>query len=117
MVGLLPLAAPTVFRGETVERHPDLLRRLQELLERHPELRATTTQAVSDDGDRILSILDEGQLRRVLRYVLDEEELLNKVSVFLGGRASEKLHLSKISTGAADDLVKVETSQCRSEPP
>jgi cell division protease FtsH len=40
------------------------------------------------------------------RYVLDEEELLNKISVLLGGRASEKLHLGKISTGAADDLVK-----------
>jgi len=40
------------------------------------------------------------------RYVLDEDELLNKVSVLLGGRASEKLHLRKISTGAADDLAK-----------
>ncbi|MGZ3722229.1 MAG: ATP-dependent zinc metalloprotease FtsH [Bdellovibrionales bacterium] len=40
------------------------------------------------------------------RYVLDEEELLDKISVLLGGRASEKLHLGKISTGAADDLVK-----------
>jgi cell division protease FtsH len=40
------------------------------------------------------------------RYVLDEEELLNKISVLLGGRASEKLHLGKISTGAADDLAK-----------
>jgi cell division protease FtsH len=40
------------------------------------------------------------------RYVLDEEELLNKISVLLGGRASEKLNLGKISTGAADDLAK-----------
>lgn len=40
------------------------------------------------------------------RYVLDEEELLNKVSILLGGRAAEKLFLGKISTGAADDLAK-----------
>ncbi|MGZ3710263.1 MAG: ATP-dependent zinc metalloprotease FtsH [Bdellovibrionota bacterium] len=40
------------------------------------------------------------------RYVLDEDELLNKIAVLLGGRAAEKLFLGKISTGAADDLAK-----------
>ncbi|MGE4131982.1 MAG: ATP-dependent zinc metalloprotease FtsH [Bdellovibrionales bacterium] len=40
------------------------------------------------------------------RYVLDEDELLCKISVFLGGRAAEKIHLGKVSTGAADDLAK-----------
>jgi cell division protease FtsH len=40
------------------------------------------------------------------RYVLDEDELLNKVAVLLGGRAAEKLFLSTVSTGAANDLAK-----------
>ncbi len=40
------------------------------------------------------------------RYLLDEDELLNKVAVLLGGRASEKITFGKVSTGAADDLVK-----------
>ncbi len=40
------------------------------------------------------------------RYVLDEDELLNKVAVLLGGRAAEKLFLDKVSTGAANDLAK-----------
>lgn len=40
------------------------------------------------------------------RYILDEDELLDKVAVLLGGRASEKIVFGKVSTGAADDLVK-----------
>jgi cell division protease FtsH len=40
------------------------------------------------------------------RYVLDEDELLDKIAVLLGGRSSEKIFCGKISTGAADDLAK-----------
>jgi cell division protease FtsH len=40
------------------------------------------------------------------RYILDEDELLDKIAVLLGGRASEKLFCGKISTGATDDLAK-----------
>lgn len=40
------------------------------------------------------------------RYVLDEDELMNKLAVLLGGRAAEKLFLGKVSTGASDDLAK-----------
>lgn len=40
------------------------------------------------------------------RYVIDEDEIMRKIAVLLGGRASEKLFLEKISTGASDDLAK-----------
>jgi cell division protease FtsH len=40
------------------------------------------------------------------RYLMDEDELMNKIAVLLGGRASEKVFFAKLSTGAADDLVK-----------
>lgn len=40
------------------------------------------------------------------RYLLDEQELLNKISVLLGGRAAESVIFPNISTGAADDLAK-----------
>ncbi len=40
------------------------------------------------------------------RYLLDEDELMNKAAVLLGGRAAEKIFLGKVSTGAADDLAK-----------
>lgn len=40
------------------------------------------------------------------RYLMDEEEMIRKIAVLLGGRAAEKLFLNTVSTGAADDLVK-----------
>jgi cell division protease FtsH len=41
------------------------------------------------------------------RYLMTREELENKMAVLLGGRAAEKLVFDHLSTGAADDLVKV----------
>src|SRR5690606_21462369 len=40
------------------------------------------------------------------RYLMTEEELENKMTVLLGGRAAEQLVFGEISTGAADDLMK-----------
>lgn len=40
------------------------------------------------------------------RYVLDEDELLDKIAVLLGGRCAEEIFCEKISTGASDDLAK-----------
>lgn len=40
------------------------------------------------------------------RYILDEGELLDKIAVLLGGRASEIIFCGKVSTGSADDLAK-----------
>ena len=40
------------------------------------------------------------------RYVMTKEELENKMSVLLAGRAAEMLIMGQLSTGAADDLVK-----------
>lgn len=41
------------------------------------------------------------------RYLMTKQELLNKMSVLMGGRIAESLIFGEISTGAADDLVKV----------
>lgn len=41
------------------------------------------------------------------RYLMTRQELLNKMAVLLGGRTAEKMVFDEISTGAADDLVKV----------
>jgi cell division protease FtsH len=40
------------------------------------------------------------------RYLLTEEELNDRVSVMLGGRAAESLTFDSISTGASDDIQK-----------
>jgi cell division protease FtsH len=38
------------------------------------------------------------------RYLMTEDELLNKMAVLMGGRAAEVIVFNKLSTGAADDL-------------
>jgi cell division protease FtsH len=41
------------------------------------------------------------------RYLMTRQELENKMAVLLGGRAAEHIVFGELSTGAADDLVKV----------
>jgi cell division protease FtsH len=41
------------------------------------------------------------------RYLMGREELENRMAVLLGGRAAETIVFNELSTGAADDLVKV----------
>ncbi len=41
------------------------------------------------------------------RFLMQREELLDKMAVLLGGRAAEALAIGELSTGAADDLAKV----------
>jgi cell division protease FtsH len=40
------------------------------------------------------------------RYLMSRKELLDKMAVLLGGRASESIFFDEVSTGAADDFVK-----------
>ncbi len=41
------------------------------------------------------------------RFLMTRSELENKIAVLLGGRAAEQIAFGEVSTGAADDLVKV----------
>ena len=78
MVGLLALCATTVFEPGLSERFPQLAARLRAFLERHPEVTATIAPVTRAGvgGRRMLAVLDEEKLRRVLRYLLDENEFL-----------------------------------------
>ncbi|MBN1460041.1 MAG: ATP-dependent zinc metalloprotease FtsH [Armatimonadetes bacterium] len=60
-----------------------------------------------------VSILQRGlalgytlQLPQEDRYIMSRSELLDRITVFLGGRVSEELAFQEISTGAADDIKK-----------
>jgi Mannosylglycerate hydrolase MGH1-like glycoside hydrolase domain len=77
MVGLLPLCAVTVFEGG--ERFPKLEERIRFFLKMHPELTANITppSQLGVEGRRMLSVLNEKKLRRVLSRMLDENEFLS----------------------------------------
>lgn len=93
LVGLLPMCAATVFDPETAERHPDLLERIREVAEHlsedDPDLFALP--GPSADGHRLLSLVDEERLRRVLASMLDEDEFLGPYGI----RSLSRRHLDK----------------------
>ncbi|NGN68225.1 glucosidase [Streptomyces sp. A7024] len=83
MVGLLPLCASTVFRSDQLAGMPHLIERLKEFGHRHPSLNATLAAAQSGKagGPRLLSVVDEKKLIRVLGHLLDEGEFLSPYGI------------------------------------
>lgn len=90
IVGLLPLAAVAVFEEDIFERLPAFGRRARRFLDRHPELTANLhlpgTPGVANR--RMLAIVNEGKLRRILARMLDEEEFFGPYGI----RALSRYH-------------------------
>jgi hypothetical protein len=83
LVGLLPLAATTVLPGDLRERLPRFFEEAQWFLEQHPYTAATITVPleVGAGGSRILSLANADKLRRMLGYMLDENEFLGPYGI------------------------------------
>jgi hypothetical protein len=83
MVGLLPLAASTVYPGEIVERFPRVTERLRAFGARQPELMANIhpINRPGVKGRRLLTVVNEAKLRRILGYMLDEGEFLSPYGI------------------------------------
>jgi hypothetical protein len=92
MVGLLPLCASTVIPTPLQERFPDAMKALSRRLHRLPELRQNLShmEKVGYGGRRLLSMLDENRLRRVLGHMLDPAEFLSDYGI----RALSRWHAS-----------------------
>jgi hypothetical protein len=82
-VGLVPLCAVTVLEPETIERFPRLIERVQRFLGNHPALARAVhpLDRPGVNGRRLLSVLDESNLRRVLARLLDPDEFLGTYGV------------------------------------
>jgi hypothetical protein len=76
MVGLLPLCATTVVPMEFIHKFPRFIERAQKRFERQPELVVNIHDPrESGYGDRrMMSVLNDTKLRRVLARLLDENE-------------------------------------------
>ena len=90
-VGLLPLAAVTTIGPETMARLPDFHARADWFMKNRPEAVGVVQHLGSDEhaGWRMLSIVDETRLRRLLSAMLDPNEFLSDH----GLRALSKWHL------------------------
>jgi hypothetical protein len=79
MVGLIPLCAATVLPADITERSPEFVARAADLLRANRKLldRMAPLDRRGVNGRRLLSVLDERRLRRVLARMLDEERFLS----------------------------------------
>jgi hypothetical protein len=91
IVGLLPLAAVAVFEDDILAKLPKFRDRARAFGRRHPEL--VTSIHLPDrpgiEDRRMLSIVDETKLRRILARMLDEAEFLGPYGI----RALSRFHL------------------------
>ena len=83
LVGLLPLCATTVIPQEFIDRFPDVFERVRTFLSRHPELAPNLAPPFEPGvhGRRLLAILNEQKLRRILSRMLDENEFLSPYGI------------------------------------
>jgi hypothetical protein len=79
IVGLMPLAAATVFDATVRTEFPQLLEDAAEFLARHPAVTGALWghgQQARATGPVLFALFDETRLRRILARMLDEEEFL-----------------------------------------
>jgi hypothetical protein len=78
VVGLLPLCATTVIEEDLFDRYPALAEQVGFFLERNRDLLANIADPYRPGvrGRRLLSLVNEERLRRILARMLDEERFL-----------------------------------------
>lgn len=93
LVGLMPLIAVEVLDEPLVDRLPAFKDRLQWFLKYRHDLRRHVHVAEAAEGGRklLLAIPSEDKLRRVLRFMLDEDEFLSPFGI----RSLSKRHESE----------------------
>jgi len=116
IVGLLPLAATTTLSAGTLNRLPELGARLRWLLANQGEYAdVISARRLSADGrqQRLLSLVGQDQLLRILARMLDPEEFLSPY----GLRTLSRSHLEKpftVSLGGSDFTVGYEPAESTS---
>jgi len=92
IVGLIPLFAVETLEPEIVNKLPGFQRRMQWFIDNQPELRNHIAMQETPQGTRrLLSIVNEERLPKVLRYMLDESEFLSDYGI----RALSRVHRDK----------------------
>jgi Mannosylglycerate hydrolase MGH1-like glycoside hydrolase domain len=82
MVGLIPLFAVETLDPLLVDNLPGFKRRMQWFIENRPGLSEHVEIQSTDDGPRrFLSLVNRHRLKRVLRYMLDENEFLSPYGI------------------------------------
>jgi hypothetical protein len=91
LAGLLPLCATTVYPEEVLAKLPRFVAAVRAFNQAHPDLLGTISRPERPGvaGRRMLAVLDETKLRRVLARLLDPAEFLSEYGI----RALSRHHL------------------------
>ena len=115
MVGLIPLFAVETLDSELLNRMPSFKRRMEWFIENRPDLtKNLACMRTPGDGERrLLAIVDEDKLRRMLKFMLDESEFLSPFGI----RALSKYHQQHpyvLNVGGTEHRVDYEPGESRS---
>lgn len=90
MVGLIPLFAVATLEQDALESMPNFHRRLDWFIQNRSDLTRNVAcmHAPGEQERRLLSVVDETQLRRILLVMLDEQEFLSDYGI----RALSRIH-------------------------
>jgi hypothetical protein len=90
LVGLIPLFAVETLPAEELRRHPAFQRDVDWFVRNRPDLVGHACETVERGGEplRILSIVDRGQLERIVARLRDPEEFLSDAGI----RSLSKFH-------------------------
>ena len=91
LVGLIPLLAVETLDADLLERVPDFRQRMNWFLQHRPHLSGNITcswDEASQQRRHIMGIVTPERLRRVLRYLFDEDEFLSPYGI----RSLSKVH-------------------------
>jgi hypothetical protein len=88
LVGLLPICATTVIEADLLDRYPQIAAQARTFLERNQDLLVNIADpsVPGVQGRRILSLVNEAKLRRILARMLDEERFLGPHGIRLISR-------------------------------
>ncbi len=115
LVGLLPLCASTVIEPDVLERYPQVAGRAAAFVERNKDLLANIADPLVPGarGRRLLSLVNEEKLRRILARMLDEERFLGPHGI----RSISRWHLDhpySFHAGGVEHRVQYEPAESTS---
>jgi hypothetical protein len=102
LVGLLPLCATAVIEADVLERYPQVAERVGVFLRRNEDLLVNIADPFVPgvNGRRLLSLVNEEKLRRILARMLDEERFLGPHGI----RSISRWHLDDPYTLTIDGV-------------
>jgi hypothetical protein len=115
LVGLLPICATTVIEADHIEQHPQIAAQVASFVERNKDLLSNIADPLVPgvNGRRLLSLVNEEKLRRILARMLDEERFLGPHGI----RSISRRHLEEpyvFDVHGVDHVVQYEPAESTS---